>query len=331
VIEYKNLLVYGPTGQPVVQGVARDITGRIQAEKALKESEERYRSILENIKDSYFEVDISGNLTFFNSSVEKRLGYSADELKGMNYHHLMSHETAKKVYKLFNEVYTSGKTREGFDFEVIRKDGTRIQADTIISLIRDADGQPFGFRCLSRDFTERKRTEAALKRAHGELEKKVKERTLDLAKINEELEVKTNKLEEVNTALRILLKKREDDKRELEKKMAFNVRELVLPYLEKLNTSDIKEWQKAYVDIIVSNLNDIVSPFLHDLSTKFLKLTHTEIQIANFIKHGKTSKEIAELLRLSEKTVQTHRKNIRKKIGLKNTKANLRTHLLSIQ
>lgn len=314
-----------------IKKLENEVQERKQVEQALRESKNKYRSILENIKDSYFEVDIAGNLTFFNSSVEKRLGYSTDELKGMNYRCLMSHETAKKVYERFNQVYTSSKSIEGFDFEVIRKDGTTIHADTIISLIRDADGQPMGFRCLSRDFTERKRAEAALKRSKDELEKRVTERTLDLAKINEELEVKSNKLEEVNTALRILLKKREDDKIELEKKMLFNVQELVLPYLEKLNTSGLKEWQKAYVDIIGSNLNDIVSPFLHDLSTKFLKLTHTEIHIANFIKHGKTTKEIAQLLNLSEKTVQTHRKNIRKKIGLKNTKANLRTHLLSIQ
>jgi DNA-binding NarL/FixJ family response regulator len=128
-----------------------------------------------------------------------------------------------------------------------------------------------------------------------------------------------------------LLKKREEDKTELERNMLFNVRELVLPYLDKLDMSDLKDKQKAYVDIINSNLNDIVSPFLYVLSTRFLSLTPTEIQIANFIKHGKNTKEIAEMLNLSSKTIETHRKSIRKKIGIKNIKGNLRTHLLTIQ
>ena len=103
------------------------------------------------------------------------------------------------------------------------------------------------------------------------------------------------------------------------------------PIIDKLHSSGLKDKQKAYVDIIDSNLNDIVSPFLYVLSSRFLNLTPTEIQIANFIKHGKNTKEIAELLNLSSKTVETHRKNIRKKIGIKNIKGNLRTHLLSIQ
>jgi PAS domain S-box-containing protein len=313
------------------RGIVRDITERRRAEMALKESEEKYRTILEKIQDSYFEVDIAGNLSFFNNSLPKALGYSPDMLMGTNYRRYMSQDTAGKVRQLFNEVYTLRRPVEGFDFEVIRRDGTIIHVDTTVSLIRNAEGQPVGFRCISRDITERKRAEEELRRAHEELEKRVEERTLELAKINEELEAKSNKLEEVNIALRILLKKRAEDKTELEKNMLFNVRELVLPYLDKLNKSGLLDKQRAYLDIINSNLNDIVSPFLYVLSSKFLILTPTEIQIANFIKHGKSTKEIAEVLNLSNKTVETHRKNIRKKIGIKNIKGNLRTHLLSVQ
>ena len=113
--------------------------------------------------------------------------------------------------------------------------------------------------------------------------------------------------------------------------MLFNVRQLVEPNIEKLKKSRLTERQKNLLDIIESNLNEIVSPFARGLSNSFMKLTPTEIQVANHIRQGKTTKEIADMLNLSVKTIEFHRDNIRTKIGIKNKKINLRTHLLSIQ
>jgi DNA-binding CsgD family transcriptional regulator len=93
----------------------------------------------------------------------------------------------------------------------------------------------------------------------------------------------------------------------------------------------LDERQQAYASILETNLNDIVSPFCQSLSSKYLSLTPAEIQVANLVKQGRTAKEIAELLNLSASTVEFHKANIRKKIGIKNTKANLRSHLLSLQ
>lgn len=145
-----------------------------------------------------------------------------------------------------------------------------------------------------------------------------------------ELELQTQKLEETNTALRVLLKAREEDKRELEEKVLANVKELTLPYLKDLKNSGLDSRQKAYLEIIESNLDDIISPFLHHLSSKYLNLTPREIQVATLVKEGKATKEIAEMLHLSMNAVDFHRKNIREKLGLKNKKVNLRTHLLSL-
>ncbi len=145
------------------------------------------------------------------------------------------------------------------------------------------------------------------------------------------LETQASELEEVNSALRVLLKQRQEDRTELEEKVLFNVRDQVVPYLEKMKKSGLNATQMTYLTIIESNLGDITSPFSRRLSYKYLNLTPAEIQVANLIKQGKSTKDIAEFLNLSARTVESHRKNIRRKTGIKNRKENLRTRLLSIQ
>jgi len=127
-----------------------------------------------------------------------------------------------------------------------------------------------------------------------------------------------------------LLKRRDEDKSELEEKVLLNVQELIIPYLYKLKSSGLDIRQNSFIGIIESNLKEIISPFSRRLSSKHLKLTPAEIQISNFVKQGQTTKEIANLLDLSSETIESHRRNIRKKIGIKNKKENLRTHLLSL-
>jgi len=142
------------------QGSSRDITDRLKAEEALRESEEKYRSILGDIEDGYYEVDMHGSFTFFNDSICKILGYTRDELVGMNNRQYTDKETAKKVYQAYNKVYTTGEPVKGFEYEFIRKDGNKRHIDSSVSLIRDSEGQSIGFRGIARDITERKRAEA---------------------------------------------------------------------------------------------------------------------------------------------------------------------------
>jgi DNA-binding NarL/FixJ family response regulator len=170
----------------------------------------------------------------------------------------------------------------------------------------------------------KKNMERKLQDAHDLLEQRVEERT-------QELQMKSENLEEMNTALKVLLKKREEDKFELEEKVIYNIKEMVQPFLEKLGRTRLDDRQRTFLEILESNLDDIVSPFARKLSTRYLNLTPSEIQIANLVKQGKTTKEIAELLSLSTRTIESHRDSIRKKLGIKNQKANLRTHLMSFE
>jgi PAS domain S-box-containing protein len=137
----------------------QDITEHKQSEEALRQSEERYRTILENIEDGYYEVDLPGNFTFFNDSLCRMLGYSRDELIGMGNDRYTDQENRKKLFQAFNGVYRTGEPVKGFDWEVIRKDGRKLYGEVSVSLIRSSTGEPVGFRGIARDITERKRAE----------------------------------------------------------------------------------------------------------------------------------------------------------------------------
>ncbi len=144
------------------QGVSRDITERVHSEQALRESEEKYRTILESIEDGYYEVDLAGNFTFFNDSFCKIYGYPDDEMMGVNYKRYTDEETAKEVYRVFNGVYTTRRPATGFCWPVVRKDGSKGYIETSVSLITDPEGQTVGFRGIVRDVTERKQMEEEL-------------------------------------------------------------------------------------------------------------------------------------------------------------------------
>jgi PAS domain S-box-containing protein len=158
--------------RPAILCFMTDIDVRIQAEKALKESEEKYRTILENVVDGYYEVNLAGYLTFVNDSLCKMTGYTRDELIGMNNREYMDEENTKLVYKVFSRVYETGNSVKGFEHEIIQpKDASKRGVESSVALIRDAEGQPAGFRGVLRDVTERKQAEQLLRESKESLDR----------------------------------------------------------------------------------------------------------------------------------------------------------------
>ena len=147
----------------------------------------------------------------------------------------------------------------------------------------------------------------------------------------EELRTKTKDIEEANTALKVLLNQLEKGRNDLEERILSNIRELILPYVNNLRHGKLSVHQVSLVDTIESNLNRISSSFLQHLKLNFYDLTPREIEVANLVREGRSIKEIAELLSITIRTVESHRKRLRVKMGLKNRKANLRAHLLGLQ
>jgi PAS domain S-box-containing protein len=156
VIEYRNVVVKDASGTPLhVQGSGRDITEGIKAQHALKQSEERYRSILEGIEESYFEVDLSGNISFFNSALIRDLKFSEEEIRGMNYRMFMDEDNAKKVFEVFHQVFLTGEPARLFDWMLTDKDGNPHYVEASVSLRRDTRGNPSGFKGIVRDISRR--------------------------------------------------------------------------------------------------------------------------------------------------------------------------------
>jgi len=144
------------------RGITHDVTERRKAQDALRQSEEKYRNILENIQEAYFEVDLAGNFTFFNDSLCRLTGCSREELVGANYKQFSDKEHSKNVFLIFNKVFNTGEAEQGFDWLIIRKDGTKRYIEASVSLKKDSKDNPAGFRGVIRDITERKKIEQEL-------------------------------------------------------------------------------------------------------------------------------------------------------------------------
>jgi PAS domain S-box-containing protein/putative nucleotidyltransferase with HDIG domain len=149
-----------------IRGVLTDITDIVEAEEKLRESESKYRSILEDIEEGYFEVDLAGNFLFFNDSICKMFGYTRDELMGISNREITTPESAKKTFQTFNEIYRTGNPTGLIDFEFIKKNGESVIAELSASLMTNDKGIPIGFRGVIRDVTGRRHIESEWKQSN---------------------------------------------------------------------------------------------------------------------------------------------------------------------
>ena len=318
-------------------GVNFDITTRNQVPETQIRSEERYRqshaqliALLENTEDCIMISDSQGIPKLFNAAYARVMkeALGLDMKPGIQPHKLLPDPKAVTYWDDLHRRVLSGENFRSEYTHSFANGNVRHFEFSFYPIMRGEEVE--GFTEISREITDRKRIEEELKFAKESLEREVEKRTAEIRSANEELQIKTSNLEKVNTALTVLLEKRDEDKIKLQENVLFNVKELVEPYLDRLKESGLDEKQKGYVETIESGLSDITSPMLHRLSSKYLNLTPTEIQIANLVKQGKRTKDIAEFLNLANRTIHFHRQNIRKKLGIKNTKSNLRTHLTSL-
>jgi PAS domain S-box-containing protein len=289
---------------------ARDITDILELKKHLRESEKRFRILTEESPNMIF-INTKGRIVYANPLCEEIMGYTQEEFcaPDFDFRNLIAPESFNKVDLSFKE-HLKGNNVSAYECGLLTKEGQKLDVILSTKIVNFEEGK--SILGIMTDITARKHAEKALEEKE------------------QELKAKASNLEEVNTALKVLLKGREEDKTMIEEKIFANVKELVLPYVEKLKKTSLDSIQRTCTDILESNLNEIVSSFSVKLTSKYLGLTSKEIKVANLVKEGKTTKEIAEFMNSSGKTIEFHRDNIRKKLGIKNKKVNLRTYLLAL-
>jgi len=289
-----------------------DITDRIRAEQKLREGESRYRLLADNVGDAVWTVDLAMRPTYISPSITSLLGYTVEEAREKKMEEVfapasfaLAMETLAEELAIEEQDDKDLSRSRVLELELIRKDGSLIPVEARYSFIRDAEGKAVEVLGVLRDITERKQAQEAL-------------------------ELQAIKLEEANIALKVLLTQREKDKTDLEDRIMRNVTTLIVPYVERLKTTRIDPIQAAYVEIVASRLNELVSPFAQKLSSPRYNLTFRELQVADLIRQGKTTKEIALVLHLAPRTVKFHRQRLRTKLGLTDRRQNLVSHLVSL-
>ena len=288
------------------QSIGIDTTRRRLMAMKLQESEARTQALLDSSPEVAFLIDPRGNLLSCNKAFCLIFGETAEELLQKNVLDLLPSDVGESQKALALEVVRNAKL-------VRHKDNIGgLLVETSICPVLNSKGEVVQLAVFSRDITQEEEMKLALQE---------RERKLD---------VKSKTLEELNVALKVLLEKRTQDKEEVEERVVSNIKLLIEPYLRKLEGSGLTEKQSPYLDILKSHLKDIASPLARKLSSDQYHLTPKEMHVAMLIREGKTTKEIAQLMNSSMRSVEFHRENLRKKLDLTNKKSNLRSRLLTM-
>jgi len=297
--------------------IVRDITARKQLEEALRTSEEHLRSLMESatgfvvyrfVRDDQSPHQLS--VVFVSPSIKNILGIRDPMNFGNWFEHIHPEDVARITEANLKSLETLKFDEEFRAFNKNKGEWRWIHA--IATGGQNEKGWNQYFNGIVIDVTGRYE-------AYQELKDSEKD-----------LEIKTESLTEMNAALNVLIKNMESKESDIQEQVTANIQHLVLPYLSKIRNYTADSTRKSLLDIVESNLNKITANFTHQLASSLYSLTSTEIKVADLVRIGKTTKEIGAVLNISYKTVESHRERIRKKIGIKNKKINLRSHLLSI-
>jgi len=283
-----------------VLAVVRDFTEFKKSEAGRLREKTVSDATIDNMPGIFYLLDEQGKLLRWNKNLEQASGYSALEISKMRFLDFFAGQDKETMVQSI-AVFTNGHT--SVEADLTSKDGSKTAYFFTGSRIDIARAQ--WLVGIGVDITERKRMELALRES-------------------------AENLNEVNSALKALLRQRDEDRKEFEEAVLLNVKNLILPYFEKLRGSKLENNQKTWLDILETQLREITSPFTRKLTFQQMHLTPTEIRVAALVRDGKTTKEIAEILGSSEKSISVHRNHIRGKLGLHGKRANLEAYLASL-
>ena len=332
----------------------QDITEKNRAEKALRESEERLRGMANNFPGVVFQFYARDNkeMGFYYLSERTINVMGLENDTGDFLDRSLACISPEDLERFRAAVGESIRAESAWDFacRFTKPGGKEVFLRGISQPVRHA--HELVFSGVLFDVTQQKLLDEELRRHKDQLEEMVLSRTSELTRtlqmLTDEIEIrkKTEKtlryremelknrsieLEEMNAALKVLLKQRDEDRSTMEMNVLTNMKTFILPHIERLEKAGLEEGQIKSLSMLRSHLEEITSPFTRRISSEFLGLTPAEIQVASLIRDGKSSKEIARILNISINTVHTYRFNIRKKTGVKNNKVNLRSFLKTLE
>ncbi|MRR17198.1 MAG: PAS domain S-box protein [Deltaproteobacteria bacterium] len=303
-------------GRPAVMNFITDVTGHVRAEEDLKKSERMLRDIINFLPEPTFAVDEAGKIISWNREMEKMFGIKAEKMLGKGNYEYALPFYGRRMPMLIDLILRPDEARER-QYAYFKRDEDFLYAEESFQL----RGETYTLWCkASLIYDHRDQVVGAIESMRD---------ITDLKNAVAELKNKSLHLEEANTALKVLLEHRKNDRKEIEESIAGNVKTLVVPYLNKLKNTGLKAPQEAYIHILEAHLAEIISPFLTNMTMRQANLTPREIQIADLVKEGRSAKEISQILNIALHTVNNYRKRLRKKFSLSGKDNNLRTHLLS--
>jgi PAS domain S-box-containing protein len=347
-VGWQELYAYpfiGSAGKPsgVVEYV-RDVTERVNAEHALLESEQRFRTVADFTYDWEYWIAPDRIFLYVSPSCERITGYAADEfIKDVELLEKIVHPDDRSLVSKHLKKDLSSKDVTSFDFRILTRAGEERCIGHICQPVYDDEGQLLGRRSTNQDITDRKRAEGTLRETHEDLEHRVQERTIQLKTAAEELTSKqkellyhkseleklNKELIETNKAITILAKNIEKNRQGTENTIAKSINLKIMPIIKDLRKAKSLDRIQSKLDVLSVNLQNLNNELTND--TNLLEsLTPTEVRVAMMIKNGLTNQRIAEKLHISLHTAKTHRRNIRKKLHIQNSSINLISYLQSI-